>query len=989
MAKFSKAELDLMRKLQNDRLITSVHAIREAVEDIWSSDAPRIIQDYTDHGIAHIERVASNASRLLSSGTTELSDEELYVLMAGILLHDIGMQCDVVVHSHIADRAQVNAEFSKIVTASKSSGYSVPEQQLIRKWHSLLSAAWIDEAARSGETVLGRAAKTIPEHLVEDIMDVCRFHTKLPIRDCPVSFRFRAEGRKQLVAAILRFADELDIDSRRVSLETIYTYALNPHNALYWWLHSRTIISYPSPNTLEMVIRTSPQDNAKYGDLLMRVYLGEFQVKNRPVVSILAQGGFPIVYSDKCGIESDERAEPFPPKVIESLRLMEKPISPLTQFVREVQTWLRAVQYEITDMVRIDDRVVEMMATMTHGPIRQAVRVWCVGGEITAGDVENLNQRLDLRCPQGWLICDRRISPAAITASGNTDTVSVFSLGEFLRHKIWGPYFDTLTIMIKDSRIDDFYVDIGGYKSHCDEQGVETSREDYESLDVFVDDWLKERGKTHISLLGEFGSGKTWFCRHYAFRQLQRYVADPVNERFPLLVTLRHFSKATTVPQLINDTLLEHYRLALVGSAFEVFDELNRQGKLLVILDGFDEMARKVDYQTVVDNFWELAKMVYENSKVILTSRSEYFRMSKESEVILSGGEFGRRQIQLDPPKFEVLYLQKLSPQQIARVIRNRLGEEKGDRAAKKILQIPRLAEMASKPVLIELLLAALDEVSVDDLHDQTKVYEYACDRLLLRNILTERTFTSTEDKVVFLCELAWEMVTSGSLLIHYTAFPSRIRTYFGDRVKDQHELDTWDYDLRSQTLLHRNAAGYYEFAHKSLAEYFASRRLVKQLRDGDYSGIGHLVPTLSAFDGLIQFIRDMIDSQTIAAIKTMLFEGIGQLRQSNPGSVYNRAASSVSISLVTSSSDEPDAEALDRNVVMSYGGIPPEDLPVDLWTLAVICMNVVLHGLDLRYLVEQKITLTPHGVMYEDRQLQIILEGLDALDRQKETQPK
>ena len=59
---------------------------------------------------------------------------------------------------------------------------------------------------------------------------------------------------------------------------------------------------------------------------------------------------------------------------------------------------------------------------------------------------------------------------------------------------------------------------------------------------------------------------------------------------------------------------------------------------------------------------------------------------------------------------------------------------------------------------------------------------------------------------------------------------PERISTYFGDRIKDQHELDTWDYDLRNQTLLHRNAAGYYEFAHKSLAEYFVAFKFAAEL---------------------------------------------------------------------------------------------------------------------------------------------------------------
>jgi len=139
------------------------------------------------------------------------------------------------------------------------------------------------------------------------------------------------------------------------------------------------------------------------------------------------------------------------------------------------------------------------------------------------------------------------------------------------------------------------------------------------------------------------------------------------------------------------------------------------------------------------------------------------------------------------------------------------------------------LAEMARKPILLELLLAALDEVSPDVLENPTQVYLYATNKLLLRNISAEKTFTSTADKLYFLCELAWEMINSNQLRIHYIEIPERIKTYFGHRIKDQHELDTWDYDLRAQTLLHRDAAGYYEFAHKSLAEYFVALKLAAQ----------------------------------------------------------------------------------------------------------------------------------------------------------------
>ncbi len=504
--------------------------------------------------------------------------------------------------------------------------------------------------------------------------------------------------------------------------------------------------------------------------------------------------------------------------------------TPLDELAAEVRTWLQAIRYKVDEPQLLDDHTMSMVASMDLGTVKQSVLVHCIGGEITAADVLVLKGAINLKTPQGWLISDKRISPKAVEQAAGVDSLKVFNLATFLRQMVWGPYVESLTSIVEKNRLPELYVDLSCYKQEIYERENEISKDRYPSLDIYIDYWLKERGKMHISLLGEFGNGKTWFCRHYAYRQLEHYFENPAHERLPLLITLRDFTKAMTAQQLINDALLEQYRLPFVGSAFEVFQEMNRRGKLLLILDGFDEMAKQVDYQTVVDNFWELAKLVAENSKVILTSRTEYFHWAKESEKILGGEEFGRRTIILSPPKFEVLHIEPFNDDQIRKVIMLRLGTKNGHAVAGHILKTPNLAEMARKPVLVELLLAALDEVSADVLENEVKVYLYATNKLLLRNIDTKRTFTTTSDKLYFLCELAWEMIKSGELRIHYTAIPERIKVYFGGRIKDQHELDTWDFDLRNQTLLHRDAVGYYEFAHKSLAEYFVAFKFAAEL---------------------------------------------------------------------------------------------------------------------------------------------------------------
>ncbi len=504
--------------------------------------------------------------------------------------------------------------------------------------------------------------------------------------------------------------------------------------------------------------------------------------------------------------------------------------SPVEKFAEEIRIWLQVLRYEVSEVIQCNEQTLEMRATLNQGIIKQTVLVRCIGGEIRDDDVDALDKVLTRKIPQGWLISDKRISKPVRDRAAGDDAFQLFTLSEFLEKMVWKNYFKALTTLVEENKIHEQYVELACYRQDADEEGKEIAREKYKSLDKYIDSWLKELGKMHISLLGEFGTGKTWFCRHYAYRQSERYLQDPVNERLPLLITLRDFTKALTAQQLINDALLLQYKLPFIGNAFEVFMEMNRRGKVLLILDGFDEMSQKADYQTVVDNFWELAKLVDDNSKVLLASRAEYFRWGKETRKILGGEEYGKETIHLSPPKFEVLYIEPFNDSQIRQVIRGRLGTEKGKLFAERILENDSLAAIARKPLLIELLLAAMDDVDPGNLENQAHIYLYATNKLLLRNIDTQRTFTSTADKLYFLCELAWEMIFSQELQIHYKDIPQRIQGYFGEKIKDARELDHWDFDLRNQTLLHRNAAGYYEFAHKSLAEYFAAFKLAAEL---------------------------------------------------------------------------------------------------------------------------------------------------------------
>ncbi len=441
MARFSEIEIKLLNKyLKKTRYYTSLALIREAMEDIWNKEV-RIIRGFTDHGEEHSERLIGFANKLLESNDgKELSDKEIYLLFAGIYLHDIGMQCDVVKLSTIKARAEgLGAKFDVKFTAETANDYSLEEQKAIRNNHHFLTAAWIDYAYKSGETVLKLAMETVPEKLVDDLMDVCMYHSKLPISDCPKTYTIYP-GRKRMIAALLRFSDELDIDSKRVIIETVKNFSLSPHDSIFWWLHHSTEISIINRNIICLKIILHPKDFKEHGSFIKRAFIQEFQNKNLPLLRVLEMENIPIKFSDDSNIFQLERSESLPREIIEELQKMKEESNPLEKLTEKVYTYLQTLKYEVGEPKNLDGRTVDILATIESGIFKQRVLVRCIEDEITQADVRELNKILNIKIPQGWLICDNSISDTVYEIIKKDDDIKVFRLSEFLEQEV--PFYD-------------------------------------------------------------------------------------------------------------------------------------------------------------------------------------------------------------------------------------------------------------------------------------------------------------------------------------------------------------------------------------------------------------------------------------------------------------------------------------------------------------------------------------------------------------------
>ncbi len=505
---------------------------------------------------------------------------------------------------------------------------------------------------------------------------------------------------------------------------------------------------------------------------------------------------------------------------------------------QQMRGWFETLNYSFEKHEIWEDNYFEWII---HIPVRrnrfERVLVRGIEGEAGLGEVMALRQSVEAqKTDEGWLVTARRISRAArdeVDKEENRD-LECFTFDELIDQDAdFSAYVDWLEAEVKRREIDKKYVPLGCTKEEFDpvtKRRLGVSRYDERDgwIDGYIDLWLDDPAKEHISILGEFGTGKTWFTFHYAWTALQRYrdaqkrgVERP---RLPLVITLRDYARALNVENVLAGFFFTQHNIRLNS---DVFDQLNRMGKLLLIFDGFDEMAAKCDRQQMINNFWELAKVVVPGSKVILTCRTEHFPEAKEGRAVLNAElQASTANLTGETPQFEVLELEKFNDEQIRQV----LSFNAESTTVEQVMSNPQLLDLARRPVMTELILESLPDIEAGKPVDMSRVYLYAVRHKMERDIKAERTFTSLADKLYFLCELSWEMLSTDQMSLNYRLFPDRIRRLFGAVVREEKDLDHWHFDMMGQTMLIRNADGDYTPAHRSLLEFFVAYKFAAEL---------------------------------------------------------------------------------------------------------------------------------------------------------------
>ncbi|MCC3406443.1 MAG: pentapeptide repeat-containing protein [Microcoleus sp. PH2017_10_PVI_O_A] len=637
---------------------------------------------------------------------------------------------------------------------------------------------------------------------------------------------------------------------------------------------------------------------------------------------------------------------------------------------QQMRGWFEILGYDFEPYQVWEDSYFEWIIRI---PVRRGrfdrILIRGMAGEAGIQDIEALQQSVEKqKTDEGWLVTARRISKAARREVDKPENrhLDCYTFDELIDIDAdFSGYIEWLENEINRRQIDGKYVPLGCTKAEFDSANrrqIDASYYGEEDgwIDGYIDLWMDDPAKEHISVLGEFGTGKTWFAFHYAWTALQRYKQakerGTQRPRLPLIITLRDYAKALNVENVLAGFFFTKHNIRLNS---EVFDQLNRMGKLLLIFDGFDEMAAKCDRQQTINNFWELAKVIVPGAKVILTCRTEHFPEAKEGRALLNAElQASTANLTGETPQFEVLELTAFDDDQIRLVLSHQADPE----TVNQVMNNPQLLDLARRPVMAELILESLPDIQAGKPVDMSRVYLYAVRRKMERDIKAERTFTSLADKLFFLCELSWEMLSTDQMSLNYRLFPDRIRRLFGAAVQAEKDLDHWHYDMMGQTMLIRNAEGDYSPAHRSLLEFFVAYKLAAELGvlPADFTELSQAQLYLDSSVESVNYtwsgyFRREADNAgeivPIPALKGFVSESLGQLRNSFGREILTKAVMDLLVPMLSKTEFVGEVKSRLLEILEATKGKTEEEVGYvggNAATVLVKVDNAALEGRDL-----------------------------------------
>ena len=400
-----------------------------------------------------------------------------------------------------------------------------------------------------------------------------------------------------------------------------------------------------------------------------------------------------------------------------------------------------------------------------------------------------------------------------------------------------------------------------------------------------IDNWIAGEAESSpplLALLGEFGSGKTFTCRMLNQRLIKRIEEGATDTPTPLYVDLRlsptyQDNRLPTLEQIIAEALRHNEST----EAADLVLQQARQGNYLIIFDGLDEKLthyHREQQEQFLGELWRLFPKSYRDAlsaraqwqqrarerstaedkdaklpaaiaqalaanrcRMLLSCRDHFFRSTSEQNAFLQGYLRAAR----SGEDYQGWSLLPFSPEQVREYLAKRFGEVRAPEIERLIEAIHNLRDLASRPLTLSLIGQHIPELEADSAAGRSvnaaRLYQLMIKRLLHRDDGKHQLLP--RHKLWILQDLAAELWRQGQRSLEVDALDQWLEDWLHTHprvrasalsAEQQQRLAAaiLENDLRTATLLVRDGADAFRFAHSSIQEYCLAGYLLRSLAD-------------------------------------------------------------------------------------------------------------------------------------------------------------
>jgi hypothetical protein len=447
----------------------------------------------------------------------------------------------------------------------------------------------------------------------------------------------------------------------------------------------------------------------------------------------------------------------------------------------------------------------------------------------------------------------------------------VLGLTEYVRH---------LSTLSRQDGLDQYYIMPSATEITYDDPDAPVAADHLKALFQDVTEWIDGNDRTPVAITGTYGSGKSSFAKVLVSHLATQCLSDPT-KRKPILIELGDFNSHNKIEGILGAKITKDFRCPNFN--YLTFEDLNRKGRLVIVLDGFDEMKHAMQIDDFFRQMRTINSLVDGKAKVVLLGRPNAFTSNDEEVFVLRGMKRqidGRKFISIpDATKYRHLRIAPFTPSQTEEFVEKYLAAKNATAShalsdaeiAARTQEVKRLVgadpELFGKPVHLRIItdLARVPEYDLGSFSSKAsrwQLYADFFDSLLERELERDgRDRIRKEDRLKFLERLAQWLWRSRDGV---TSF----------RVEEVPDILTQDIatqahgtqgsllkDLLMGPIIERKADDVFFFSHRSFAEYLVASTIFRDLPGGR----NHTAYSSMYSDGVEIFLRERVTGTELA----------------------------------------------------------------------------------------------------------------------------